>query len=315
KGFEDKYAIAGAYWPPQYVIMDGATLEPIKVVSTRGMTYDTQEYHPEPRVASIVASHYRPEFIVNVKETGHILLIDYSDLKNLKVTDIEAERFLHDGGFDSTGRYFLVAANARNKIAVVDTKKGTLAALINSKGKTPHPGRGANIKHPKFGPVWVTSHLGDETVSLIGTDPVNHKQYAWKVVQTLEGQGGGSLFVKSHPKSGHLYVDSPLNPDAEIASSVAVFNISDLAKEEPEYKVLPIGEWSGITEGVRRVVQGEFNKAGDEIWFSVWNGKAQQSAIVVVDDKTLKLKKVIKDKRLVTPTGKFNVFNTRKDVY
>jgi nitrite reductase (NO-forming)/hydroxylamine reductase len=54
KGFEDKYAIAGSYWPPQYVIMDGDTLKPLKVVSTRGMTVDG-EYHPEPRVASIVA--------------------------------------------------------------------------------------------------------------------------------------------------------------------------------------------------------------------------------------------------------------------
>jgi nitrite reductase (NO-forming)/hydroxylamine reductase len=36
---------------------------------------------------------------------------------------------------------------------------------------------------------------------------------------------------------------------------------------------------------------------------------------VVVDDKTLKLKQVIRDKRLVTPTGKFNVFNTRNDIY
>jgi nitrite reductase (NO-forming)/hydroxylamine reductase len=70
KGYEDKYAIAGTYWPPQYVIMDGDTLEPLKIVSTRGMTVDTQEYHPEPRVASIVASHYKPEFVVNVKETG-----------------------------------------------------------------------------------------------------------------------------------------------------------------------------------------------------------------------------------------------------
>ena len=40
KGFEDKYAIAGAYWPPQYVIMDGDTLEPLKIVSTRGMIVD-----------------------------------------------------------------------------------------------------------------------------------------------------------------------------------------------------------------------------------------------------------------------------------
>ena len=67
EGWEDRYAIAGAYWPPQFTIMDGATLEPLKVVSTRGMTVDTQEYHPEPRVAAIVASHEHPEFIVNVK--------------------------------------------------------------------------------------------------------------------------------------------------------------------------------------------------------------------------------------------------------
>ena len=311
KGWEDKYAIAGAYWPPQYVIMDGFTLEPLKVVSTRGMTVDTQEYHPEPRVAAIVASHYNPEFVVNVKETGKILMVNYEDLTNLKVTTIDAERFLHDGGFDSTGRYFLVAANARNTIAVVDTKENKLVALIEV-GTTPHPGRGANFVHPKYGPVWATSHLGDETIAIIGTDPVKHPDNAWKVVETLEGQGGGSLFIKTHPKSKNLYVDTPLNPEAEVASSVAVFDLTDLDKP---YKVLPIGEWSGITEGVRRVVQGEFNKAGDEIWFSVWNAKDQESAIVVVDDKTLEKKAVIKDKRLITPTGKFNVYNTREDVY
>ncbi len=315
EGYEDRYAIAGAYWPPQYVIMDGATLEPLKIVSTRGMIYDTQEYHPEPRVAAIVASHYRPEFVVNVKETGHILMVDYSDVRNLQVTSIEAERFLHDGGFDSTGRYFLVAANARNRVAVVDTKLNKLIAIIETDGTTPHPGRGANIVHPTHGPVWVTSHLGDETIALIGTDPEGHPDQAWTVVQQLYGQGGGSLFVKSHPVSNHLYVDTPLNPEAELASSIAVFNISDLDQEEPEYTVLPIGEWSGIDEGVRRVVQGEFNQAGDEIWFSVWNGREQESAIVIVDDKTLELKHVIRDERLITPTGKFNVYNTRNDVY
>jgi nitrite reductase (NO-forming) / hydroxylamine reductase len=316
KGWEDKYAIAGAYWPPQFVIMDGLTLEPFKVVSTRGMTVatqpdDTQEYHPEPRVAAIVASHYHPEFVVNVKETGKVMVVDYSDLENLKVTTIDAERFLHDGGFDSTGRYFLDAANARNTIAVVDTKEDKLVALIKV-GTTPHPGRGANFVHPKYGPVWATSHLGDESIAIIGTDPVNHPDQAWKVVETLEGQGGGSLFIKTHPNSKNLYVDTPLNPEAEVSSSVAVFDLNDLEKP---YKVLPIGEWSGITEGVRRVVQGEFNKAGDEVWFSVWNGKDQESAIVVVDDKTLTKKAVIRDKRLITPTGKFNVYNTRNDVY
>ena len=220
KGYEDKYTIAGAYWPPQFTIMDGNTLKPLKVVSTRGMTVGTQEYHPEPRVAAIVSSHYRPEFIVNVKETGNILLVNYEGIKNLKTTTIKAELFLHDGGLDSTGRYFMVAANASNTIAVVDTKEGKLVKLIREAdgvGVTPHPGRGANL--------------------------------------------------------------------------------------------------AGLKEGARRVVQGEYNKAGTEVWFSVWNGKDQESAIVVLDDKTRKVKKVIKDKRLITPTGKFNVFNTREDVY
>lgn len=311
KGYEDKIAIAGAYWPPQYVLMDGATLEPTKIVSTRGMTVDTQEYHPEPRVAAIVASHEHPEFIVNLKETGKILLVNYSNLEALNVTTLEAARFLHDGGWDATNRYFLTAANKSNKIAVVDSKDREIEALVDV-SEIPHPGRGANIDDPKYGPVWITSALGNENMSFIGTDPKRHKEHAWKVVRTLKAQGGGSLFVKTHPKSKNLWVDNTLNPSPEISQSVAVYNINDL---EAGYEVLPIAKWADVGEGPARVVQPEFNAAGDEVWFSVWNGKDQVSAIVVVDDKTRKLKHVIKDERLITPTGKFNIYNTRKDIY
>jgi nitrite reductase (NO-forming)/hydroxylamine reductase len=311
KGYEDKLAIAGAYWPPQYVIMKGDTLEPIKIVSTRGMTVDTQEYHPEPRVAAIVSEHHRPHFVVNVKETGKILMINYKDVNALRVTEIGAARFLHDGGWDATKRFFLVAANQSNKIAVLDTVDDKLTALIDV-GKIPHPGRGANFKHPKYGPVWATGHLGDETVSLIGTDPKSHKDQAWKVVQTLKGQGGGNLFIKTHPKSNNLWLDTPLNPDSKISQSVAVFDISNLDKK-PE--ILPIADWAKVGEGAKRVVQPEYNKAGDEVWFAVWSAKNQESALVVVDDKTRKLKAVIKDPRIITPTGHFNVYNTTHDIY
>ncbi len=311
KGYEDKYAIAGAYWPPQYVIMDGDTLEPMKVVSTRGMTVDTQEYHPEPRVAAIVASHEHPEFIVNVKETGHILLVNYADIDNLTVTDIGAARFLHDGGWDRSKRYFMTAANQSNKIAVVDSRDRNLEALIDVE-KIPHPGRGANLMDPKFGPVWVTSALGNANITFIGTDPEGHPKSAWKVVRILDGQGGGSLFVKSHPKSTNLWVDAPLNPDEAISQSIAVFDINNF---EAGFEVLPIAAWAELGEGPKRVVQPEYNKAGDEVWFSVWSGQEEESAIVVVDDKTRKLKHVIKGPEVITPTGKFNIFNTVEDVY
>lgn len=311
KGYEDKLAIAGAYWPPHYVIMDGQTLEPKKIVSTRGMTVDTQEYHPEPRVAAIVGSHEHPEFIVNVKETGKILLVNYSDIDALSVTTIDAARFLHDGGWDASKRYFLTAANESDKIAVVDSKDRELEALVDV-DRIPHPGRGANLVDPEFGPVWVTSALGNDKITFIGTDPKKHKKNAWRVVRRLDGQGGGSLFVKSHPKSKNLWVDSPLNPDPKVSQSVAVFDIENLDKG---YEVLPIGEWADLGPGPKRIVQPEYNKDGTEVWFSVWSGQEEESAIVVVDDRTRKLVKVIKGERIVTPTGKFNVYNTVNDVY
>ncbi|MDT8450868.1 MAG: cytochrome D1 domain-containing protein [Wenzhouxiangellaceae bacterium] len=311
KGYEDKFAIAGAYWPPQYVIMDGQTLEPKKIVSTRGMTVDTQEYHPEPRVAAIVSSHEHPEFIVNVKETGKILLVNYEDIANLQVTTIPAARFLHDGGWDRTNRYFLTAANESDRIAVVDAREQELEALIPVE-RIPHPGRGANFIHPEYGPVWTTSALGNANITLIGTDPEGHPEHAWKVVDVLEGQGGGSLFVKSHPNSTNLWVDTPLHPEAKVSQSVAVFDINNL---DAGYEVLPIAEWADLGPGPKRVVQPEYNKAGDEVWFSVWSGMEEESAIVVVDDKTRTLKHVIKGPEIVTPTGKFNVYNTVHEVY
>ncbi|MBK7846829.1 MAG: c-type cytochrome [Zoogloea sp.] len=312
KGYQDKLAIAGSYWPPQYVIMNGDTLEPLKIMATRGMTVDDQEYHPEPRVASIVASHYKPEFVVNVKETGKTLMVNYTDINAITTKEIPVAKFLHDGGLDSSKRYFMVAANQSNKIGAIDLKDGKLAGLIDV-GKIPHPGRGANFIHPKYGPVWSTGHLGDDTIALIGTDPVKHKQYAWKMVESIKGPGGGALFIKSHPKSTHLYSDTPLNPDPALSQSVAVFDINNLAAG---YKTLPIAQWAGLKDdGAKRVVQPEYNKAGDEVWFSVWSAKNKESAIVVVDDKTLALKAVIKDPRIITPTGHFNLHNTQHDVY
>ena len=312
KGYEDKLAIAGSYWPPQYVIMNGDTLEPLKIMATRGMTVDDQEFHPEPRVASIVANHFKPEFVVNVKETGKTLMVNYTDINAISVKEIPVAKYLHDGGLDSSKRYFMIAANQSNKIGAIDMKEGKLAGLIDV-GKIPHPGRGANFIHPKYGPVWSTGHLGDDTIALIGTDPVKHKQYAWKMVESIKGPGGGALFIKSHPKSKHLYSDTPLNPDPKLSQSVVVYDIDNLAAG---YKTLPIAEWAGLKDdGAKRVVQPEYNKAGDEVWFSVWSAKNKESAIVVVDDKTLQLKAVIKDPRIVTPTGHFNLYNTRHDIY
>ena len=303
--FTDKYAIVGCYWPPHFAILDGQTLEPFKIVSTRSYTYDTEEYHPEPRVASILASHFKPEWIVNVKETGQVWLVNYVDPINPTIKMIEAERFLHDGGLDLSKRYFMVAANQANQVAVIDLQEGKLTALVDTPA-VPHPGRGSNWIDPDFGPVWSTSHLGDPEVSSIGTDPEGHPDSAWKVVRTATLPGSGSLFIKTHPNSQWVWVDMVLNSDPALSRTVCV-----IAKSNPSevHKCWEIADYG-------RAVHMEYNRQGTEVWISVWGAAdvpGETGEIVIYDDATLEEKARIPD--LITPTGKFNVFNTVNDVY
>ncbi len=303
--FNDRYAIIGCYWPPHFVIVDGLTLEPLKVISTRSYTYDTDEYHPEPRVAAVVASHFKPQWVVNVKETGQIWLVDYTDIHNPTIKMLEAERFLHDGGWDASLRYFLVAANNANRVVVLDALEERVAAIVDTPA-IPHPGRGANWIDPEFGPVWSTSHLGEGALIAIGTDPENHPESAWKVVRNIPLAGGGSLFVKTHPESQWIWVDHALNSDAAIQRTICV-----IAKSNPTetYKC-----WEAADYG--RAVHMEYNRQGTEVWVSIW-GRADEPGrtgeIVVYDDRTLE--EIARIPNLVTPTGKFNVYNTVNDIY
>ena len=303
--FTDKYAIVGCYWPPHFTVLDGQTLEPMKITSVRGYTTDTNTYVGDPRVAAIVASEFKPEWIVNVKETGQVWMVDYQDPMNLTIKTIGSALYLHDGGWDSTQRYFLVAANKSNKIVVVDALESELVAMVDTP-EVPHPGRGANWIDPEFGPVWSTSHLSAPSLIAIGTDPEGNPDSAWKVVRDIELPGAGSLFIKTHPNSKWIWTDFVLNSDEKLQRTVCV-----IAKADPT-KVHKC--WEAADYG--RAVHFEYNMDGTEVWVSIW-GTADQPGktgeIVIYNDETLEEITRIKD--LVTPTGKFNVYNTIHEIY
>mgnify|MGYP001073402694 CR=1 FL=1 len=307
-GYEDKYAIVGCYTPNQYWILDGQTLEPLSLKSVEdSRDWATGNKLPEVRVASIVASEDKPFWVINLKESGWVYLVDYTNPKNPKETRLKADNFLHDGGWvripgKQEKRYFLVAANGKNKMCIVDTKDHKVINCIDT-GKIPHPGRGANIVDPQYGPVYVTGHIGDEKIVYIGVDPENYPQYAWKVVREIPVKSAGNLFVKSHPNSNHLWFDMPLSSKQEngtfVNGQVGVIDI----KTGKLIKYIQVSP--------KRVVHLEYDKDGKEVWISGW----LDNKIYVYDDKTLQLKKVITGDWINTPTGKFNVYNTSKDIY
>lgn len=295
---DGKYLIGGGYWPPHFAIVDAATMEPLKVVSTRGTNVDG-EYVNESRVAAIYDTPNAPTWLVAAKELGQMWQVDYSDLDNLKTTKINSAKFLHDGFFDPTGRYFQIAANASNKMVVVDTETQKLEAMIDV-AKLPHPGPGANWIDSECGPVGGTTHLGVGTVTAWGNDPVGHPDHAWKVCYEVETDGAG-LFLRTHPNSDYVWADQTKHPEPEVQQSIQV-----ISKETREIvKTIQLTETEGYA-----AVHFEFNADGTEVWASVWNRSDSlepNGEIVIFDAKTLEEKTRIKG--FYAPTGKFNVHN------
>ncbi|KPN61790.1 nitrite reductase (NO-forming) / hydroxylamine reductase [Aliiroseovarius crassostreae] len=300
---DGKYVIGGAYWPPHFAIVDAMTMEPLKVVSTRGVNVDG-DYVEEARVAAIYTTPNEPTWIVAVKELGQLWQVDYSDLDNLRIDKIDSAKFLHDGFFDPTGRYFQIAANASNKMVVVDTKERKLEAMIDV-AALPHPGPGANWNDPNCGPVAATTHLGAGTVTVWGNDPKGTPDKAWKTCYEVETDGPG-LFVRTHPNSDYIWADQTKTPDLEVQQSVQV-----ISKETGEIvKTIQITEEEGNV-----AVHFEFNKDGTEVWVSKWNratSKEPNGEMVIYDAKTLE--EIGRVKGLYAPTGKFNVYNRSNHV-
>ncbi len=296
---DGKIVIAGGYWPGHFVLVDADTMLPIKVVSTRGINVDG-DFVNESRVAAIYTTPNESAFMVAAKELGQMWQVDYTDLDNLKISMINSAKYLHDGFFDTTGRYFQIAANASNKMVIIDTKDGgTLEAMIDT-GKMPHPGPGANWIDPKCGHVGGTVFLGEGLVTFWGNDPEGRPDQAWKICGTVETDGPGA-FIRTHPNSDYVWADQLKHPEPEVQQSVQVIS----KKTREIVKTIRVTE-----EDKMLALHMEFNKDGTEVWVSVWNRKDNmkpKGEIVVYDAKTLKEIKRIKG--LSTPTGKFNVYN------
>lgn len=299
-GYEDRLLIEGCYSPQQYVVFDGLTLEPQALQQYPTASVDDGSPLPEVRVAAIVADPHAPRWVMALKESGYVALVDYSAPGFPISTMIPGQRFLHDGGLDHTGRYMALAANERNQIVVVDLAQGRRVARIRT-GRTPHPGRGANWKDPRFGWVMATTHIGEGKLTIYGADPARSPRYAWKVVRQVRLPSAGTLFLKTHPRSPWVWTDATLSTDPEAARTVCVYSKA----RGRLHRCFPISTYG-------RATHIEYNRQGTEVWISNWHRRGE---IVVYDDRSLKPIRRIRGSWLRTPTGKFNVTNTSRDVY
>ncbi len=299
-GYQDRYALAGAYWPAHLVLMDGETLEPLEFISTRA-EQDEDSHHPEPRVTDVAGSMAHPEFIAHIKETGRTYLIPYARRDTLEPARLESPGELRAGRYAIDQRHYLTPSD-RNAVLVLDTVARSFVASVPARVFSGSVG--TTYVDPDYGPVWLTSTLTTDDILVIATDAQHRREVAWQAVHRLKGPGTGSLFSASHPRSHHVWIDTPLSSDAPTRQSVAVFDKNRL---ENGHRRLAIAETSGIKEGPRHALQPTFDATGREVWVLVYNPAHLASAIVIIDDQTLEARTVLRDPLLTTPIRIYNM--------
>ncbi len=272
---DGRYLIVGNFIPNTAVILDAKTLDPLKVITTEGN--DPQGKFVASRVcitSDVSPEKVGPYFILALKEAGQMWRIDYSqpDFPIAKVENVG--NILHDGFLSPDNRFFYIASQTSDWMAVIDVAKWELVAQIKT-GDTPHPGSGAawEANGKTYG---ATVHAGEGKITVwdLATN---------EIVARIETSGPG-LFLRSHEESPYVWADTVFGnpPNRTYVFDKATF------------------ELVGYIEEGKQTVHPEFTTDGKFVYVADWQGN-----MVRVYD-ALTLKKVAEIGDVVTPSGIFN---------
>ena len=273
---DGKFLIVGNYIPNSAVIINAETLEPVKVIEAVGANPDGEVVNSRVAITSDVSPDLvGPYFLIGLKEAGQVWRIDYSD-PDFPIDKIEdVGNILHDGFLSPDNKYFYIASQTDNWMAVIDVENAELVEKIST-GATPHPGSGA---------VWEA----DGTIYGATVHAAEGKVTVWdletnEIVGTVPTQGPG-LFIRSAENSPYVWADALFG---DPSNTITVFE-----KEAP-FEVV------GVIEDGVMTLHPEFTDDGEFVYISDWTG----NTVRVYDAETLEL--VVELTDIPSPTGIFN---------
>ena len=192
-------------------------------------------------------------------------------------------------------QYHLVVGET-GQVAVYDELTREVIARVNL-GNRVTPSQGTFVHNKKHGQVFLVASMTSSGVAVIGADPDSESRLAWQLIDTIDVPTQGALFMAGHKRSDLVVVDSPVS--LSDAGSVHLFNKHTLATTE-----LDVAQSIGI-KGTPRVLQPIFDRAGNNVWLTVWNRLDEKSALVALDADTGEIQSVIEDSALTTPIRSF----------
>jgi plastocyanin/DNA-binding beta-propeller fold protein YncE len=272
---DGQYVIVGNYIPNSAVILNAKSLEPLQVITTGGNNPQGEFVDSRVCITSDVSpDKVGPYFILALKEAGQMWRIDWSkpDFPIIKLDGVG--NILHDGFLSPDNKFFYIASQVDNWMAVIDVENWELVIKIPT-GETPHPGSGAawEANGKAYG---ATTHAGEGLVTIWD---LSNNEIVAKVPTT-----GPGLFIRSHHDNPYVWADTMFADPAN--------HIYALDKET--FEVAKV-----IEEGVQPL-HPEFTSDGKFVYVADWQG----NVVRVYDGETFE--KVAEVGGVTTPTGIFN---------
>lgn len=291
---------AGGYTEPQVFLLDGLTLEPTGIVPLNV----NAPWRAEDAILQIApVGNQRRFLIVTSSESG---LFDVSAARRTNGLDVDLQQTgakapLGRGSFTLAADHFMVPTDAGEVWAY-----NLRSQAIETRVPVPGLARGttsAAYLDKEHGPVWATTGVGSRTMAVIGTDPKQRPESAWRVVRELALPGSGVLHSATHPAAAHLWLDMPLSGIGGLSGAAVALDRHGAGQAE----VMALREMVAPDEPHMRVIHPQINKDGTEVWYTLWNRQDLESALVVIDEESREVAQVISGLELTTPIRTFSL--------
>ena len=140
---DGRFLAAGSYVPHTAVILDAATLEPLKLMELRGVDPDGKTVEADSGM--ITGTPFADYFVIALEQAGQVWIVDLrqAEMPIAKITGVG--RHLHDAFLSPEGRYLVVSSYDDNVNAVVDLDEKRIVRKIPA-GCQPHLGSGAIVR-------------------------------------------------------------------------------------------------------------------------------------------------------------------------
>jgi mono/diheme cytochrome c family protein/DNA-binding beta-propeller fold protein YncE len=286
---DGRHLAAGSYVPNTVVILDAATLEPLKLIALRGLDPDGRMVESDSGM--ITGTTFADIFAIALEQAGQVWIVDLQQ-PDMPVTAIAGVgRHLHDAFLSPDGRHLVVSSYDDDVSTVIDLADRRIVRKIPA-GCQPHLGSGA-VVHSHGRLLGIGTNIGSRPCA--PHEVTVFDMNSFEVVKRIP-VAGPTESPAAHPGAPYIVVDIVgTGPEARL--------IQFIDKERLEVvKTLAVAGTLGHSHFP------EYTARGDYIYVSARAGGDssagfERGRLVVIDARSLDIVKKIP---MEVPAGVFS---------